>query len=221
MRRRKKLLTAPRKEPVQARSTQLVAAVLKAAVRVLAREGAERFTTIRIAEVAGVSVGSLYQYFPNKQAILYRLQVEEWEQTGQVIEALLGDASLRPEDRLRNTVHAFFRSECEEAPLRRALDVAAPDWHHAPESLAGRARAERVVQSFVGEIAPGATARQRRFAGQLVFTTITAVGKQLSEASPIEGEIDRWADSVTDMVMGHLRSLASGAGEKTPTVGRR
>ena len=61
--------TAPisaRKRPRQARSERLVATILEAAIRVLAREGAQRFTTARVAETAGVSVGSLYQYFPNK-----------------------------------------------------------------------------------------------------------------------------------------------------------
>lgn len=59
-----------RKEPRQARSTQLVADILEAAVRVLAREGAHRFTTARVAETAGISIGSLYQYFPDKIAIV-------------------------------------------------------------------------------------------------------------------------------------------------------
>ena len=63
-----------RKQPKQARATDLVAAILEAAVQVLASEGAQRFTTTRVAEKAGVSVGSLYQYFPNKAAILFRLQ---------------------------------------------------------------------------------------------------------------------------------------------------
>ena len=67
-----------RNSPKQARSNELVAAVLEAAVQVLAKEGAQRFTTARVAERAGVSVGSLYQYFPNKAAILFRLQSDEW-----------------------------------------------------------------------------------------------------------------------------------------------
>ena len=65
-----------RKQPKQARSTELVAAVLEAAVQVLATQGAARFTVARVAERAGVSVGSVYQYFPNKAAILFRLQSE-------------------------------------------------------------------------------------------------------------------------------------------------
>ena len=62
-----------RKQPKQARSEALVAAILEAAVQVLAKEGAARFTTVRVAEKAGVSVGSLYQYFPSKDAIAVEL----------------------------------------------------------------------------------------------------------------------------------------------------
>ena len=94
MPRRRPPPTAPRKLPIQARSTELVATILQAAIRVLEREGAQRFTTIRVAKEAGVSVGSLYQYFPNKQAILFRLQTDEWEATGATLDAILGDTAL-------------------------------------------------------------------------------------------------------------------------------
>jgi hypothetical protein len=63
-----------RKQPKQARSNEIVAAVLEAAVQVFAKEGARRLTTARVAEKAGASVGSLYQYCPNKAAILFRIQ---------------------------------------------------------------------------------------------------------------------------------------------------
>ena len=82
-----------RKSPRQARSTQLVSDILEAAVRVLAREGARRFTTARVADEAGVSVGSLYQYFPNKEAILFRLQTDEWMQTGELLVRILDDST--------------------------------------------------------------------------------------------------------------------------------
>ena len=74
MTERRKLQKSSRKQPKQARSAELVASILEAAVQVLAEEGAQHFTTVRVAEKAGVSVGSLYQYFPNKAAILFRLQ---------------------------------------------------------------------------------------------------------------------------------------------------
>jgi AcrR family transcriptional regulator len=205
----------PRKQPRQARSTQLVQAILKAAVRVLEREGPQHFTTIRVAEVAGVSVGSLYQYFPNKQAILYRLQVEEWDQTGATIDAILGDTSMPPPQRLRAMVRAFFHSECDEAPLRLALDAAAPDYQKAEETHAGRHRSQRIVDRFVAAAAPRATLRQRKFAAQLVFTTVTAIGQQVSERRPARAEVDRWADAVSKMLLTYLAQLEPSRASRT------
>lgn len=63
----------PRKEPGQDRSRATVDAILEAAARVLIEKGYAGATTNHIAETAGVSIGSLYQYFPNKEAILFRL----------------------------------------------------------------------------------------------------------------------------------------------------
>src|SRR5581483_11094346 len=133
MAKRKTPVISPRKQPRQTRSTQLVADVLEAAARVLVRDGAQRFTTARVAETAGVSVGSLYQYFPNKEAILFRLQTDEWKRTGELMHSILADTSRLPLDRLRATVHAFFLSEWEEAALRVALGDAAPSYKTAPE----------------------------------------------------------------------------------------
>ena len=76
---RAQALLDPRKSPVQARSTASVEAILDATIQVLLAVGIERLTTTRVALRAGVSVGTLYQYFPNKSALLFRLQVEEWE----------------------------------------------------------------------------------------------------------------------------------------------
>lgn len=62
-----------RKEPRQARARETVEAILTAAARILTSEGFGALTTNRVAEVAGVSVGSLYQYFPNKEALVRAL----------------------------------------------------------------------------------------------------------------------------------------------------
>ncbi len=63
----------PRKKPIQRRSRALVSALTKAAARVLSRRSLDRATTNEIADLAGVSIGSLYQYFPNKQALVAAL----------------------------------------------------------------------------------------------------------------------------------------------------
>src|SRR5215468_8747419 len=61
----------PRKAPVQARSVVTVEAISEATIQVLLSHGTDRLTTTRVAERAGVSVGTLYQYYPNKQSLLF------------------------------------------------------------------------------------------------------------------------------------------------------
>jgi AcrR family transcriptional regulator len=72
----------PRKEPKQARARALVEAIREAGVIILRDEGAAALNTNRIAEVAGVSIGSLYQYFPNKEAIISEIFEELLRQEG-------------------------------------------------------------------------------------------------------------------------------------------
>lgn len=64
---------SPRKRPRQRRSAATVEVILDGAARILEREGLERFNTNVVAAVAGVSVGSLYQYFPGKDALMAAL----------------------------------------------------------------------------------------------------------------------------------------------------
>src|SRR5580700_9098597 len=90
-----------RKRPKQARSAELVAAILEAAAQVLAKEGAPRFTTARVAERAGVSVGSIYQYFPNKAAILFRLEGKEGRQRPKLRGLIRGPLRRPPPERPR------------------------------------------------------------------------------------------------------------------------
>ena len=60
----------PRKRPKQSRSLMLVQAIQEACLQILEREGPDQLTTQRIADVAGINIASLYQYFPNKEAVL-------------------------------------------------------------------------------------------------------------------------------------------------------
>src|SRR3954468_4461251 len=143
MARRRKLTISPRKQPQQARSNELVSITLQAAVQVLAKEGAHRFTMARVAEKAGVSVGSLYQYFPNKAAILFRLQSDEWRQTTNLLRGILEDVQRPPLERLRTLVRAFIRSEWDEAGVLVALDDAPPLSRDAREAHEARASGDR------------------------------------------------------------------------------
>ncbi|MBY4606515.1 TetR family transcriptional regulator [Rhizobium sp. 9T] len=201
-----------RKQPKQVRSTELVAAILDAAAQVLAREGAQRFTTARVAERAGVSIGSLYQYFPNKAAILFRLQSDEWRETTGLLATILENGQRPPLDRLRRLVHAFLRSECEEAAMRVALHDAAPLYRDAPEAQAARASGDRNIELFMREALPLAPEATRALAGDLIGTTLGTVGKQFSEVPRSSAEIEAYADAMADMFCAYLERLGCGRG---------
>ena len=109
-----------RKQPVQERSTATFEALVEAAIQVLLHQGYRRFTTARVAEVAGVSVGSLYQYFPNKQALVRELIRRH---VATLADRVCGAASpmLSPAGALRTVVAEFVAAKLENAAFSAAL----------------------------------------------------------------------------------------------------
>lgn len=196
-----------RKQPQQARSTELVAAILQAAIQVLAKEGATRFTTARVAEKAGVSVGSVYQYFPNKAAILFRLQSDEWQQTTQMLRGILENHDETPLERLRSVVHAFIQSECEEAQMRGALNDAAPLYRDAPEALEVRAAGRQAFKGFMLELLPEVSVDKRILASDLILTTLSSVGKEFSNSPRTAEEIAVYSEGMADMFRAYVNAL--------------
>jgi AcrR family transcriptional regulator len=204
---RKKSALSPRKQPRQQRSTKLVEAILEAAVRVLSRDGAAKFNTVRVAQRAGVSVGSLYQYFPNKQAILFRLQEEEWQQTATLLETILNDRTRTAPGRLRETMRAFFRTEHEEAPLRRALGEAAPHFRDSTVAAEHQRRSRQLLLATLAEAAPNLPRSQLSFAAELFAATMGALGKHVTDEDRSPADVERWAHASADMFLSHLATL--------------
>ncbi len=174
--------------------------ILSAAAQVLAREGAQRFTTARVAERAGVSVGSVYQYFPNKASILFRLQSDEWRQTSDLLHDILQDGAKPPLERLRTLVLAFLRSECEEAAMRVALS-------DAPEAQEIKSSGDRVLHMLMREVLPGGSEPIVALATDLVTATLGAVGKQFSESPRTTQEIETYGEAMADMLCAYLENL--------------
>jgi AcrR family transcriptional regulator len=92
----RKLQTNPRKLASQERSRRTVDALLEATARVLMKEGYNRASTNKIAAVAGVSIGSLYQYFPSKEALVAAVIDRHTQQVSQVIRNALVNVAARP-----------------------------------------------------------------------------------------------------------------------------
>ncbi len=197
---------APRNTPRQARSRHVVLTILEAAIRVLERDGAAKFTTIRVAERAGVSVGSLYQYFPNKESILLRLQQDEWQTTGAMLDAILADPRLTPEARVRKVFRVFFRSEFDEAPLRRALQDAAAVYAESSGQSGKRRETLALLARLVGELQPKMTQPARARAASLFLLLMSALGEQVSTRESSQRGVDAWARTVAEMFLVYVRA---------------
>jgi AcrR family transcriptional regulator len=79
--------------PVQARAMVTLAAISEATIQVLLSHGVERLTTTRVAERAGVSIGTLYQYYPNKQSLLFALLEQHRDQVSVAVETACEEIS--------------------------------------------------------------------------------------------------------------------------------
>ncbi len=112
----------PRKTPVQARSAVTVDAISEATIQVLLRHGVERLTTTRVAHRAGVSVGTLYQYFPNKQSMLFAVLERHLHRVAERVEAACDGACHKPlAEMIKRTVEAFVDAKMERADVSVAL----------------------------------------------------------------------------------------------------
>ncbi|MCP3167851.1 TetR family transcriptional regulator [Myxococcus sp. QH3KD-4-1] len=163
----------------------------------------------RVAEKAGVSVGSLYQYFPNKAAVLFRLQADEWRQTTALTRELLEDTTRPPLARLRALVHTFVQSECDEAAVRVALSDAAPLYRDAPEARVVRASSKATFEAFMHEVLPTTPKPARMLAGDLLMTTLSAVGKSFSERPRTPAEVSTYSEALADMFCAYLETLSA------------
>ena len=112
----------PRKSPVQARSTASVEALLDATIQVLLSIGKERLTTTNVARRAGVSVGTLYQYFPNKSALLQAALTRHLLHVADVIESTCAQQHGKPLDQMVSAlITAFFAAKMKDVKTSIAL----------------------------------------------------------------------------------------------------
>src|SRR5262249_60436809 len=114
--------TSPRKLASQQRSRLTVDALLEATARILIREGYDRASTNKIAAAAGVSIGSLYQYFPSKEAVVAALIDRHTQELSQVVLNALLKVSAHPlEIGVRELIKAAIDAHRVDPPLHRVL----------------------------------------------------------------------------------------------------
>jgi AcrR family transcriptional regulator len=172
----------PRKSPVQARSTVTVDAIYEATIQVLLSQGAERLTTTRVAERAGVSVGTLYQYFPNKASLLFAVLEAHFNRVSEVVETACARARGKPlAEMVKQVVEAFVDVKMERADISTAL-------YHIAAGIGGPVlvkrvglRLQRALQRAL-RTAPDAVLREGEFAIQMMLAAMAGTTRSVLEA---------------------------------------
>lgn len=119
--------TRLRRTPHQSRAQETVDAILGAARRILVKHGLAALTTNKVAELAGVSIGSLYQYFPNKDSLLAELQQRHMDEgTALAVERMATVADLPPREAVRAMVSLMIELHRQDPALHHALVAQVP-----------------------------------------------------------------------------------------------
>jgi AcrR family transcriptional regulator len=113
---------SPRKKPLQARAVVTLDAIFEATIQLLVANGIRRLTTTRVAERAGVSVGTMYQYFPSKEALVYSLNERYLEILATRIEAMChAQHRARIGEMVEALIDTYWRAKTERPDVTRAL----------------------------------------------------------------------------------------------------
>jgi len=143
----------PRKWPQQKRSQQMVEAILEAAARVLGSRGYAAATTNQVAVCAGISVGSLYQYFPNKAALAVTLYARHRQRLAEAVaRAVEGSLSLPLAEGIARLVAAMWEEHRSHQALHQVLELEFPAQRFAPGTDAVRFQVERLLTARRAEI---------------------------------------------------------------------
>jgi AcrR family transcriptional regulator len=170
-----------RKEPVQERSGQTVEAIREAAIQVLLKEGNKRLTTTRVAERAGVSVGTLYQYYPNKQAILYALMEEHMELLAQTVQSACATMHGHSIDEMIcSVIDAFVDAKMQRPDVTLALYEVSGELNGAAIFAKITKRIEAAAKDML-ETVPGAQVEKIPFVLVMLLATISGSFKVVME----------------------------------------
>lgn len=194
-----------RKSPVQARSSATVEAIFEATIQVLLNVGYRRLTTTRVAERAGVSVGTLYQYFPNRQALLAAMMRRSLDELAETLIACCEAARGRPADVLATElVDAYLDLKLERPNLALALREPIADVGGAQMMAAASARITGALASALKDC-PDLAFEDSRMVASVLVASAGALVHQALEAGG--GEAIR--AEAHALVAGYLRQTGT------------
>jgi AcrR family transcriptional regulator len=205
--------TNPRKSASQERSRLTVDALLEATARVLVKDGYDRASTNRIAHVAGVSIGSLYQYFPSKEALVAAVIDRHTQETMELIRESLVKVAMQPvEEAIRELVKLGIDAHRVNPKLHRVLTEQVPRVGRLDNVQAIDREAYALVRGYLDARRDEIQVADVELAAFVCVTTVEA----LTHAAVIyrpdvlsDEKANTFIDEVTRLVLRYLRPSAT------------
>jgi AcrR family transcriptional regulator len=208
---RSDLLLEPRKSPVQARSAASVDAILEATIQVLLSVGKERLTTTRVALRAGVSVGTLYQYFPNKSALLQAVLKRHLDNVAEAVERVCREQKGNSLKQMAPAlINAFLDAKMKDPKASVALHAVSSDLDGAKIVQRVRVRANRAI---VGVLASALEPLRKdpQVVASMMQSAMFGVSQRLLESSTPVRELNTLREELTYLVNAYLEACSGPA----------
>ena len=204
-------IETPRKLPVQARSAATVSAILEATVQVLLTAGKQRLTTTKVADRAGVSVGTLYQYFPNKTALLRSVLELHLSQVTCAVELVCKEQKGKPLSQMATAlVNAFLAAKMKDPKTSAALYSVSSDVDGAQILRSMQARSSKAIVRMLASTPCRLTADPQHIAAVL-HGTMAGVSRGILESGAPELQLNSLRRQLILMVCSYLNACAAEA----------
>lgn len=213
MPQRAAVILEPRKSPVQARSVASVDAILMATIQVLLHVGKERLTTTRVAMRAGVSVGTLYQYFPNKKALLQAALKRHLTEVAEAVELVCREQEGRTLRQMATAlITAFLEAKMKAGKTSIALYSVSSDVDGAKivQGIENRLN-KAIVRMLRTPSSPLATDPQ--LVASMLQGSMSGVSRILMESSNLEQQVDILREEMIFVACAYLDACSDRASD--------
>lgn len=209
MPQRSQAVLEPRKSPVQARSAASVDAILQATIQVLLHVGKERLTTTKVALRAGVSVGTLYQYFPNKSALLKAALKRHMDEITEAIELVCHQQKGHSLEQMATALMTtFLEAKMRDAKTSVALYAVSSDVDGAKIVQEIRIRSNRAIVGMLKTAREQLTTDPELVASMLQGVMV-GVSRRLLESSAPEKQFDTLRQELIFLACAYLKACSA------------
>jgi AcrR family transcriptional regulator len=204
---------SPKKLPRQRRAIATVDALIEAATYILSHEGLGGFTANKVAEKAGVNIASLYQYFPNKEALIFHIVQQTWTRQLDRLAPILARPGPDHAKKLRDFLREFFLTEAAEVDLRRALRTASVDLRETDEFKSLLSEGANLMKNFIAEAVRGEAPEDIQFVVDFIVLIVTSFAERTTDAGTSGAKLQQQADLLTAML---VKQFGFSEGDKHP-----